>query len=123
MSMIHSSINAAGDWQYASTADITDTNAVEVVAAKTGYRHRVCAIQAHSSDTAVGTVVNILTGATVIGSIFVGPFVVAAPGSATVCATYPVPLKGAVSANINVQAVTTSAQLRVSLQGVTEKAS
>ena len=121
--MIHTSITAAGDWQYASTADITDTNAVEVVALKAGYRHRVMAIQAHSTDTAVGTVVNIRTGTTVIGSIFVGPFVAVAPGADTVCVVYPMPLKGDVSANINVIAVTTSAQLRVSVQGVTEKLS
>lgn len=121
--MIHQSITAAGDWQYASSSDIADTNAVEVVAARAGYRHRVCAIQVHNSDTAVGTVVNIRTGTTVIGSVFVGPFVAAAPGNSHVQATYPMPLKGDVGAAINVICVTTSAQARVSVQGVTEKAS
>ena len=123
MSMVHNSITAAGDWQYASTADIADTNAVEVVALRTGYRHRVMAIQVHNSDTAVGTVVNIRTGTTVIGSVFVGPFVAAAPGGEGIAVVYTMPLKGDVSANINVICVTTSAQVRVSVQGVTEKAS
>ena len=123
MSMVHNSITAAGDWQYASTSDIADTNAVECVAAKTGYRHRVMAIQANNTDTAVGTVVNIRSGTTVLASVFVGPFVAAAPGGEGIAVTYPMPLKGDVSGNINVIAVTTSAQLRVSVQGVTEKAS
>jgi hypothetical protein len=121
--MIHQSITPANAWQYASTGDIADTNAVDVAAAKTGYRHRVCAIQVHNSDTSVGTVVNIRTGSTVIGSVFVGPFVAAAPGNSYVQATYPMPLIGDVSATINVICVTTSAQVRVSVQGVTEKAS
>ena len=121
--MLMPSITAAADWQYASTADIADTTAVEVVAAKTGYRHRVCAIQAHNTDTAVATIVNILTGATVIGSIFLPPYIAAAPGDHYVQATYPMPLIGAVGANINVVCVTTSAQVRVSVQGVTQKAS
>lgn len=123
MSMVHSSITAAGEWQYASAADIADTNAVEVVALKAGYRHRVMAIQANNTDTAVGTVIQIRTGTTVIGNLFVGPFVAAAPGDSTDEAVYPMPLIGAVGANINVICVTTSAQVRVSVQGVTEKQS
>lgn len=115
--MIHSSINAAGDWQYASTSDIADTNAVEVIAARTGYRHRVCAIQATNNDATVVTVVQIRTGTTVIGNIQL------AAVNGFVQATFPMPLKGDVSANINVICVTTSAQVRVAVQGITEKAS
>lgn len=121
--MIHSSITTAKEWQYASSADIADTNAVEVVAAKAGYRHRVCAIQAHNTDTAVATIVNILSGSTLIGSIFLPPYIAAAPGEHYVQATYPMPLIGDVGGNINVVCVTTSAQVRVSVQGVTQKAS
>lgn len=121
--MIHSSITAAGDWQYADAADVTDTNAVEAVAARAGYRHRVCAIQATNTDTAVGTVIQIRTGTTVIGNIFVGPFVAAAPGGEGAYVTFPMPLKGTVGENINFICVTTSAQVRCSLQGVSEKAS
>ena len=123
MSMVHNSITAAGDWQYASSADITDDVAVEVVAAKTGYRHRVLAIQAHNTDTAVATIVNIRHGTTVIGSIFLPPYIAAAPGNHFQSVIFPMPLKGDVSANINVICVTTSSQTRVSVQGVTEKAS
>ena len=121
--MIHSSITAAGNWQYASAADITDTTAVEVVAAKAGYRHRVTGAHAINTDTAVGTIVQIRTGTTVIGNLFVAPFVAAAPGDSTDDDEYSMPLIGDVGANINVICVTTSAQVRVSLQGVTEKAS
>ena len=122
--MIHSSITAAGEWQYASTADISDTNAVEVVAARAGYRHRVVAAQALNTDIAVGTIIQIRTGTTVIGNLFVAPFVAAAPGDSTDDGEYgDMPLIGDVGANINVICVTTSAQVRVSLQGVTVKAS
>lgn len=115
--MIHSSITASDDWQYASAADIVDTTAVEVVAAKAGYRHRVCAIQATNNDATVTTVVQIRTGTTVIGNIQVA----AVTGFSE--ATFPMPLIGDVGSNINVIAVTDSAQLRVALQGVTQKAS
>ena len=121
--MIHGSITAAGDWQYASTADIVDDAAVEVVAARAGYRHRVCAIQAHNTDTAVATIVNIRTGTTVIGSLFLPPYIAAAPGKHSVEIEFPMPLIGAVGSNINVICVTTSSQTRVSVQGVTQKAS
>jgi hypothetical protein len=106
------------DWQYASAADIVDTTAVEVAAAPgSGKRNYVVAIQVGNSDTAVGSFVRILSGATVIANLFVGPFVAAAPGSSYAQATFPQPLKGADNAAINVDVVTTSAQVRVSVQG------
>jgi hypothetical protein len=110
-----------GIWQFASTSDIADTNAVEAAAAPgSGKRHRVTAVQINNTDTAVGTVVNIRSGTTVLASLFVGPFVAAAPGSAGSAATYPMPLIGSDNGNINVICVTTSAQARVSVQGYTE---
>ena len=106
------------DRQYASTSDIADTTAVEVAAAPgAGKRHYVVAIQVTNSDVAVGTVLQILHGSTVIGNLFVGPYVAAAPGTSFAQATFPQPLKGAANAAINVACVTTSAQVRVSVQG------
>jgi hypothetical protein len=111
------------DWQYASSADITDTTAVAVAAAPgAAKRHRVVAIQVTNSDTAVGTVVQVLTASTVIANLFVGPYVAAAPGVSYAQATFPLPLKGGVNEAINVIAVTNSAQVRVSVQGYIERA-
>jgi len=121
--MIHDSILASNQWQYASAADIVDTTAVEVVAAKAGYRHRVTGAHALNTDLTIGTIVQIRTGTTVIGNLFVGPFVAAAPGGATDDDDYEMPLMGDVGANINVICVTTDAQVRVAVQGVTQKAS
>jgi hypothetical protein len=111
------------DWQYASTADIADDTAVEVAAAPAAdQRHYVAAVQVLNTDTAVGTIVQVLHGSTVIGNLFVGPYVAAAPGTNYAQATYPKPLKGAAGAAINVKCVTTSAQVRVAVQGFTATA-
>lgn len=108
------------DWQYASSADIVDTNAVTVSAAPgTTLRNYVSGVDVHNSDIAVGTVVNVLSGSTVIWSCFVSPFVVAAPGSSHVGRCFVQPLKGGANEAITVQCVTTSAQVRVALQGFT----
>lgn len=123
MSMVYSSITAAGDWQYASTSDIADINAVEVVALKAGYRHRVMAIQVTNTDATVGTVVQIRSGTTVLANLYVSPQVAATTGNNGYGVTFPMPLKGDVGANINVICVTTDALVRVSVQGVTEKQS
>lgn len=117
--MLHSSITAVGDWQHADAADVTGTTAVEAVAAKSGHRHLVMAIQATNTDTAVGTIIQIRSGTTVIGYISVGPHVVLAPGTNFAQATFPKPLKGNPGENINFVCVTDSAQVRCSLQGVT----
>jgi hypothetical protein len=106
------------EWQYASSADIVNTTAVEVAPAVASQRNRVTGIDVHNSDTAVGTVVNVLSGSTVIWSCFVNPFVVAAPGQNHVGRNFNQPLVGGVSEAISVQCVTDSAQVRVSLQGI-----
>ena len=111
------------EWQYASAADITDTTAVEAKAAPgTGKRHRVVAVQVTNSDTAVGTVVRVLSASTVLANLHVGPYVAAAPGTSYAQAVFPLPLRGGSNEAINVDCVTTSAQVRVSLQGYTETA-
>lgn len=120
MLMTHAMIS---DWQYASTADIADTTAVEVAAAPgSARRHRVVGVDIHNSDIAVGTVVNVRSGTTVLWSGFVSPYVAAAPGASHIGASFLLPLKGGVNEAINVICVTTSAQVRVSLQGFVERA-
>ena len=117
-------INAAptGDWQYASPSDITNTSAVEVVAAKTGCRHRVTDITINNTDTAVATLVNVRSGTTVLWTGFLGPYIAAAPGVNQIDRSFVRPLKGDADANINVINVTDSAQVRVSISGYTETA-
>ena len=111
-----------GDWQYASSADITDTNAVDVAAAPgAGRCHRVTDVTINNSDTAVGTVVNVRSGTTVLWSGFVSPFVAAAPGVSHISHSFVRPLKGGNNEAINVICVTTSGQVRVSLCGYTER--
>jgi hypothetical protein len=111
-----------GDWQYASTSDIADTNAVEVAAAPgAGRLHRVTDVAIHNSDTAVGTVVNVRSGTTVLWSGFVSPYVAAAPGSSHISHAFVRPLKGGANEAINVICITNSAQVRVSVGGYTER--
>lgn len=115
-------IAPTGDWQFVSAADITDTSAVEVVAAKTGYRHRVTDITINNTDTAVATLVNVRSGTTVLWTGFLGPYIAAAPGVNQIDRSFVRPLKGDSGANINVICVTTSAQVRASISGYTETA-
>jgi hypothetical protein len=111
------------DWQYASAADIADTNAVEAVAAVTGYRHRVTDITLNNTDATVSTLVQIRSGTTVLWTGFLENFVTAAPGGGTqIDRSFVRPLKGDSGGNINVICVTTSAQVRASICGYTEKA-
>ena len=107
------------EWQYASTADITDTTAVEVKAASAANRHRVTGIHVVNSDIAVGTYVQLLTASTVIWTGWVGPYIAAAPGCNVDGDQFVKSLIGGVNEAINVVVVTTSAQVRVSVQGVT----
>lgn len=107
-------------WQYASSADITDTTPVAVKAAGgSGKRHLVTGVHFVNSDIAVGSYVRVLSGSTVIWNGFVGPFVAAAPGSSVDGEQFNTPLVGGDNEAINVDVVTTSAQVRVSIQGVT----
>lgn len=112
----------ANQWQYVSPSDITDTAADEAVAAKAGYRHHVTAVQISNSDTTPGTYVHVQSGSTTIWTGFVGPYVVAAPGSSYITAEFPSPLRGGIGEAINV-IVETAAQIRFSIQGFTAKAS
>jgi hypothetical protein len=105
-------------WQYVSAADVTDTDADEVVAAKVGHRHCVAAIQVANSDTTPGTYVHILSATTVIWTGFVSNYVVAAPGVSFIAATFPSPLIGGVGEAINVK-VETASQIRFNVQGFT----
>lgn len=114
MGMVHSSITPVKEWQFASTADTVDTTAVPVVAAVAGMRHRVMAVQVTNSHATVATVVQILTGSTVIANLMVG----AVNGYAE--AVFTMPLMGALATNIQFACVTTGAAVRVSVQGVTE---
>ena len=111
-----------GDWQYASAADIADTNAVEAIAAKTGCRHRVTDITLNNTDTAVATLVQVRSGTTVLWTGFLGPYIAAAPGTNQIDRSFVRPLKGDDGGNINVICITTSAQVRASLGGYTETA-
>lgn len=108
------------EWQYASTSDIADTTPVEVKAAPgAANRHRVTGIHVVNSDTAVGTYVQLLSGSTVIWTGFVPPYIAAAPGTNVDGDQFVKSLIGGLNEAINVACVTTSAQVRVSVQGVT----
>ena len=113
----------ANIWSYASPADIEDTAADEVKAAKSGYRHHVGSVQISNSETDVGTYVSILSGSTLLWIGFVNPFVVAAPGSSHIAAAFNPPLMGGIGEAINVACATTSAKVRACVQGFTTKAS
>lgn len=110
----------ADQWQYVSSADITDTNAAEAKAAKTGHRHFVTSVQIASSDDTPGTYVHILSASTVIWTGFVNPYVVTAPGNSYIQATFPSPLRGGIGEAINVK-VETASKIRFNVQGFTTK--
>jgi hypothetical protein len=111
------------DWQYASSADITDTTAVEVQAAPGAtQRNFVVAAQFTNSDATIGTVVQILSGSTVIGNAYVGPQIATTGSMNGYGLVFPKPLKGGLNEAINVKCVTDSAQVRVSVQGFTATA-
>lgn len=118
--MIMPPIQIINEWQYASTADIVDTNGVTVAAAPgAGKRHRVTGIHVTNTDATAATVVNLRSGSTVIWSGFVANFVTAAPGSTVDGEQFHKPLIGGDNEAISVICETTSAQVRVSVQGVT----
>lgn len=107
-------------WQYASTADVTDTTSTEMVAAGgAGIRRYVNSCQFSNTDATVGTYVNVLSAATVIDVVYLAPQTASTAGQNSLPVHYAVPLRGAANEAINFQAVTTSAQLRVACQGIT----
>ena len=109
------------EWQYTSPSDIINTAAVVVAAAPgVGRRHRVTGVHIVNTDTAVGTLVQLLSGATAIWTGFVGPFVALAPGTSIDGEQFAAKsLIGGDNEAISVVCITDSAQVRASVQGVT----
>lgn len=108
-------------WSYVSPADVADTAADEAKAAKVGYRHHVGSVQVTNSDTGVATLVNILSGSTVLWTGFIGLYLAAGPGSNYIAAVFNPPLRGGLGEAINVINTTDSAQTRYNVQGFTTK--
>lgn len=107
------------NWSYVSPAEIADTSDDEMVAAATGKKHYVTGVQISNTDTAVGTVVVLKSGSTVIWAGMVGPHVAATPGSAFISASFLTPIPTAAGAALNCACLTTSAQVTVCAQGYT----
>ena len=106
-----------GDWQYASTADIASTDTVEVKAAHgSDKRNYVTGVQVTNSHATQGTLVQILSGSTVIANLYVGPQIAATGSTNGYGVTFMQPLKGGVNEAINVDCAA-GAAVRVSLQG------
>jgi hypothetical protein len=106
-------------WQYASAADVTDTTSTEMKAAVASQRNYVKSCIFSNTDATVGTYVNVLSAASVIGVVYVAPQIASTAGQNSLPVQFGTPLRGAVNEAINFQAVTTSAQLRVACQGFT----
>lgn len=101
-----------------SSSSIEDTNSTAVCAADADEIYVIKDICCSNSDTAIATRVTILDGATAIHDMVLGSMVAAAPGSSTVCQTFPTGIKAAaVNTAINAQATTTSAEVRCSIHG------
>jgi hypothetical protein len=111
--------NTENMWQYASSADVTDTTSTEMKAAVASNRNYVGSCVFSNTDATVGTYVNILSASTVIGVVYVAPQIASTAGHNSLPVKFEPPLRGAVNEAINFQAVTTSAQLRTACQGFT----
>jgi hypothetical protein len=94
-----------------ATGGIVNTTAVPIVAAATGLRNYVAAVQ-YFNSAAVASEIEIRDGVTVIWRGF-------APASMTapVNVAFPVPLRGTANTAINVAMATTATATRVSAQG------
>lgn len=101
----------ADDFKYTSTSDITNTTAVEVGAVKTGKKYCVTGLTVSNTDATVTTIVNLLDGTTPIWHC-----PATANGGGCVVSFDP-PVCGTSNTALNVEAVTTSAQVRVSVKG------
>lgn len=101
----------ADTFKYTSTSDIVDTTAVEVAAAKTGKKYCVTGLTVSNTDATVTTIVNLLDGTTPIWHC-----PATANGGGCVVSFDP-PVCGTSSTALKVQAVTDSAQVRVSVKG------
>ncbi len=101
----------ADTFKYTSTSDIVNTTPVEVAVAKTGKKYCVTGFTVSNTDTSVTTIVNLLDGTTPIWHC-----PATANGGGCVVSFDP-PICGTSNTALNVEAVTTSAQVRVSVKG------
>lgn len=108
------------EWTYPSAGAITDTTAVEMKAAVTGKRNYLTAIQLSNTDATVGTVVQVLSAATVLWQFYLAPQIAATNGQNGVSIPFPVPLRSATGEALNVKCVTTSAEVYANAQGYTD---
>lgn len=110
-------------WRYASAGAIADTNAVALAAAGgAGVYNYLSAIQLSNTDATVGTIVQVLDGATVLWQFYLAPQIAATAGQNGVAVVFPVPLKGSANTALNVKCVTTSAEVYANAQGFTSNA-
>jgi hypothetical protein len=104
-------------WTYdVATGGIQDTTAVDLVAAASGKKHYLRALQFINYDASVSTEVEILDGASVIWR----GYAPAVSVGGMVSVVFPIPLESTAGNALKVKAATTSAQLIVSAQGYTE---
>lgn len=101
----------ADNFKYTSTSDIVNTTPVEIGVAKTGRKYCVTGITVSNTDTSVTTIVNLLDGTTPIWHC-----PATANGGGCVVPFDP-PVCGTSNTALKVEAVTTSAQVRVSVKG------
>ncbi|RST54093.1 hypothetical protein [Variovorax sp. DXTD-1] len=99
-------------WSYAAAAGgIVDTTAVAMkTAAGAGVRNYLTGASIQNASATVDTEVLLLDGVTAIARFFVG-------AGQSVTVTFPSPLKSSANAALNVQCVTTAAQVYANAQG------
>lgn len=107
------------EWTYPSAGAITNQTAVAMRAAVTGKRNYVCAVQLSNTHATVGTLVQILSAATVLWQFYVAPQIAATAGQNGVSITFPTPLAGATGEAINVACVTNGSSVYANAQGYT----
>jgi hypothetical protein len=117
MTMIGASVNKPfslpeADWQYAATI-VNNTSTAMQAAGGAGIKKYLTGF-VYQNTNATATVLNILRGATLIHSVS-APASMAAP----IQLTFPTPLQTAANEALNVQCVTTGANVLVNAQGYT----
>lgn len=98
------------EWRYASASAITNTTAVEIVAARAGARNYLAGLQISNTHATVGTLVQVLDGSTVIWQFYVSPLLAET-------AVFPVPLMGSPATSLSVKCVTNGSSVFVNAQG------
>lgn len=99
------------------TAAITDTTSTAVIAAQgAGVKIYLTSIQITNSHATVGTLVTVLDGATEKLRVYV-PALNGTAGESTVVLEFPVPIALTANTALNVQCVTTGANVYASAQG------